>query len=168
MLTVRLTRLSNSRHRMAIIRADGSSETHELETRSTLRHDLVHFAFETEAGLTESFFGLLAKGATLEALAGKGMESFAPGVEIGMTERIVGPLSGVAYGDTEIPAFMDGIRRMFAAQGDAAPAWLTPDLVARVKERYRRLYGQWKATPFGDKMELTFAPEMNREKGDAT
>jgi hypothetical protein len=100
MLTVRLTRLSNSRHRMAIIRADGSSETHELETRSTLRHDLVHFAFETEAGLTESFFGLLAKGATLEALAGKGMESFAPGVEIGMTERIVGPLSGVAYGDT--------------------------------------------------------------------
>jgi hypothetical protein len=63
---------------------------------------------------------------------------------------------------------MDGIRRMFAAQGDAAPAWLTPDLVARVKERYRRLYGQWKATPFSATMELTFAPEMTNEKGNAS
>jgi hypothetical protein len=75
-----------------------------------------------------------------------------------MTERIVGPLSGVAYGELDIPTFFAGLRNSLAAQGERAPDWLTPDLVARVKERYRRLFGQWKATPFGATMELTFAP----------
>jgi hypothetical protein len=168
MLTVRLTRLSPTHHRMSHVRSDGSGETVELETRSTLRHDLLHFALETEAGLEESFFGLLAKGATMAALAGKGMEAFAPGAEIGMTERIVGPMSGVAYGNVEIPAFLDSVRSFLAAQGERPPEWLTPDLVARVKERYRRLFGQWKATAFGDTMELKFAPRPERSRSVET
>ena len=160
MLSIRFTRLSPTQHRFDYARPDGSGESRIFETRSTLRHDLVHFAYETEAGLTDSFYGLLAKGATFDDFAGKGAEAFEPGVEIGLTERIVGPLSGVAYGDTEPQAFLGGFARHLSSQGEAMPAGLTLDLVRRVTERYRGLYGQWKSTPFGETMALDFAPRL--------
>ena len=58
MLTICFTRTSNQRHRLDIVREGGACESRELETRSTLVHDLVHFAVETEARLTRSFYGL--------------------------------------------------------------------------------------------------------------
>ncbi len=63
MLTVRLTRISPTRHTLAYTLADGTGATLPLETKSLLFHDLLHYAVETEAGLTESFYGSLAKGA---------------------------------------------------------------------------------------------------------
>ena len=48
-MLIRLTRLTNDRHRFEILRNDGTHESHELETRSTLLHDLAHYAVETEA-----------------------------------------------------------------------------------------------------------------------
>jgi len=50
-LVVRLTRVSPTHHRFAFGRADGSGESLELETKSCLFHDLLHFAVETEAQL---------------------------------------------------------------------------------------------------------------------
>ena len=67
-MLIRFTRLANDRHRFELVRDDGTSEAHELETRGTLLHDLVHYAVETEAKLTASFFGLLAGGASYESL----------------------------------------------------------------------------------------------------
>ena len=158
LLTIRLTGISPTHHRFVYERPDGTGESNTLETRSTLRHDLLHFAYETEAGLTGSFYGLLAGGATFADLAGKGEEAFAPGSEIGMTERIVGPLSRVAYGEIEPDAFMANAARFLEAQGETPPGFLTLGFVTRVKERYRALYGQWKATPFGETMSLYFEP----------
>jgi len=67
-MLIRLTRLTNERHRLEFVRDDGTSEARELETRSALLHDLVHYAVETEAGLEASFYGQLAGGKTYEAL----------------------------------------------------------------------------------------------------
>jgi hypothetical protein len=39
---------------------------------------------------------------------------------------------------------------------EALPEWFTEDLVVRVKERMRRLEGEWKGTPFGSTMTLAF------------
>ena len=54
-MLIRLTRLTNERHRLEVVRDDGTREARELETRSALPHDLVHYAVETEAGLGASF-----------------------------------------------------------------------------------------------------------------
>ena len=160
MLTIGFTRISPTHHRFDYRRPDGSGESRAFETRSTLRHDLIHFAFETEAGLTDSFYGLIAKGATFDTLAGKGPDAFTPGSEIGLTERIVGPLSGVCYGESDAAPFVAGVGTFLAAQGETAPVWLTSNLVERVRDRYRRLHGQWKSTPFGDTMTLEFIPKQ--------
>jgi hypothetical protein len=154
-LLIRLTRISPTHHRLAIVRADGSAETRDLETRSTLRHDLVHFAVETEAGLSRSFWGLLARGVAYAELTMAGSAAGSKG-EIADTERVVGALQGMLATGREpaafVAAFAEGLRSMDASP----PSWLTAELVVRVRERMRRLEGQWRATPFGQAMELRF------------
>ena len=55
-------------HRLEVFRDDGSCECVELETRSLLLHDLVHYAIEAQAEIRTGFYGLLASGTTLAAL----------------------------------------------------------------------------------------------------
>jgi hypothetical protein len=71
-------------------------------------------------------------------------------------ESVVGPLQGALKGDVDPDAFVAHHRSARASMGSQSPAWLTPDLMARVLERLRQLQGQWRATPFGETMELTF------------
>ena len=143
-MIVRFTRLNPTHHRFEIVRDDGSRESRELETRSLLAHDLVHFALESEGRLSHGFYGALARGAAYETEAA---------MEI---EYVVGPLQGLLKGDFDPPAFVERFRAVRENTEARMPDWLTADLIARVRDRYRRLQGQWRATPFGETMELRF------------
>jgi hypothetical protein len=68
-----------------------------METRGLLRHDLLHYAVESEAGLRGSFFGILEKVGGYEELSIAG--GAALGGEIAITERVVGALTGALGGD---------------------------------------------------------------------
>jgi len=155
-MLIRLTRLTNERYRLEFVRDDGTHETRELETRSTLLHDLVHYAVETEAGLNASFYGRLARGETYEALtAGPPLDA-----EPLQTELVVVRIQGIAKNDTwstvEPESFVESIAAGFRAVGNEPPAWLTGDLIVRVRERLRRVQGQWRATPFHQTLALEF------------
>src|SRR5215471_7120274 len=95
-MLVRLTRLTNERHRLELVRDDGTREARELETRSALLHDLVHYAVETEAGLRGSFYGQLAGGKTYDALT----EQPSNDPEAMQTEAVVGRIQGIAKNDS--------------------------------------------------------------------
>ena len=153
-LTLRLTRLSPTHHELAYAREDGSGEVVTLETKSLLFHDLLHFAVETEAGLRGSFYGKLAAGRSLAELQADAMEMQAG--EAAVTERVVGALTGAIQSGAEAGQVVAAYQRLEAAMGDAAPAWFDASFVERVRERVRRLTGEWKATPFGETMTLTF------------
>jgi hypothetical protein len=155
-MLIRLTRLTNERHRLELVRDDGTLEARELETRSALLHDLVHYAVETEAGLNASFYGLLASGKTYEALTSEPSHD----AEAMQTEIVVVRVQGIAKNDTwsEIDAegFAESITAGFRALGYEPPAWLSADLIVRVRERLRRVQGQWRATPFHQTLTLKF------------
>ena len=152
-LTVRFTRLQDDRHRFEYLRPDGTGGALELETHSMLRHDLLHFALETEAGLRGSFYGLLAKVGGYRELILAGADL---GGEAAMTERVVGPLQSAVTGDLDPEAFVARIVE-FSEDMELPPIrWLTADLVARTAETFRQLEGRWKATSFGETMELSF------------
>jgi hypothetical protein len=144
-LIIRLTRISPTHHRFEAIRPDGTRTTRELETRSFLLHDLVHMAVENEAGLAHSFFGALTRGEDNTASA-----------EAAMTERVVGALQGALKTQINPADFVARFSAYQRAIGDAAPDWLTAELVARVLERLRALQGRWRATPFHEALELRF------------
>ena len=150
-LIVRLVRLSNERHAFEAVCDDGGVERLELETRSLLLHDFVHFSLESEGGLTQGFFGKLARGESYAASA----EDFAG--ETGRIEKVVAMLQGALKGEVDAAQFVARARGAFVSVGETAPDWLNQALIERTLERLRRLRGQWSATPFGEAMELEFA-----------
>jgi len=158
LLTLRFTRISPDRHRFEYRRADGTGEAIEMETRSLLTHDLVHYAVESEAGLKGSFYGILAKIGGYQELSVNG--GAALGGEIAITERIVGALQGaLARDEFDEAAFQSEVADYLSLFDDPPPRWFTPVFVAAVRERMRQLNGRWKATPFGETMELEFRPD---------
>ncbi len=152
-LVVRLTKLSDREHRFDYVAPGGARERLTLNTRSFLVHDLLHFAVEREAGLADSFYGMLSRAGGYAALAEARPEI--PG-EAGLTEMVVGAFTAVAKGDAAPEAAARAAADWMRTLGREPPAWLN-DLFARaVAERFRRLMGEWKAVPFGGTMELRF------------
>lgn len=155
-MLIRFTRLTNDRHRFEIVRDDGTREAHEMETRSTLAHDLAHYAVELEARLVQSFYGRLARGERYADLTAMPPED----PEVVETERVVVMLqeafksAAAAKSDTQ-RAFAKFAAR-FPETGAGRPAWLTAESMARMVERLRRVQGQWRATPFHHTLELKF------------
>lgn len=159
-----LTRVTNTLHRLEIVRADGSRETADLETRSFLMHDFIHFAVEAEAGMTEGFWGLLASGTPLAKLNDRenAMKAFEPGVQLGLAEAVVGPVTKLVQGKLDAAGLLRAFHERFLAGGDRIPPWLNDAFLLRVMDRMRRLLGQWKATPFGGRMELVWPPDSQQ------
>jgi hypothetical protein len=167
-MLIRFTRLSNDRHRVEIIRDDGTRESQELETRSSLLHDLTHYAVEVEAGLEESFYGRLARGLTYNELTTTPPKT----PEAMQTERVVVQVQSPYKRDpalaatpnaeaatkAEAEAEAQKMVASFVATESEPPGWLTGEFISRVRERLRRVQGRWRATPFHQAMELQFPP----------
>lgn len=149
-IVVRLTKLSDDRHRFAVFTPDGGARERELETRSLLLHDLAHYALELEAGLSGGFYGGLASGGDLDT----SMDSLS--AEALVIERVVAPLTA-AFKERRPPEeFATRLLDYFEQVDQEPPPWLDVDLLERALRRLNSLTGRWKATPFGGTMELAF------------
>ena len=131
------TRLTDDRHRLTIVRDDGSTESDELESRSLLLHDLAHYAVEAEAKMDDGVWGTRAKG----PLPKVGTPS------IMRAERLAAPMQSVWNGRLD-------------EQRYAENAGVDLEFVARAKERLRRLVGHWKATPYRADMVIEWPPDQ--------
>lgn len=133
-MRIRLTRLTSDRHRLEVERGDGVWDGVELETRSLLLHDLVHLAIERELGTADGFWGRIAAGAPLVGLREP---------ELLEIERLVGPMQAVWN------------ERLDASEY-ARMMQVTPGFVDGVRSRLRGLTGQWRATGYGETMEVSW------------
>lgn len=156
-LRIRLTRVSNDRHRLELIRDSGDREQVELETRSLLVHDLIHYAVESVAGLSGGVWGILAAGKTLADLndrTGKALAGYGP--ELSIIELVTGALTRVLQGQGEPERALFAITAMLSAQDKPVPAWLSVEFIERAREKLRQLLGCFSATRFGQSMELAW------------
>src|SRR5262245_27343738 len=147
-MRIRLIKKSDDRHVLEATRDDGSVAATEFESRSTLRHDLMHYAVEQRAGLRSSLFGTIAAGAvpSTKMTAATG--------EIMVTEMLVGMLQGAAAKDVDADAFVPKVREWLQLQGQAMPDWFDAAFVRAVLTDYRRLFGQWQSLRRGGVLEL--------------
>jgi hypothetical protein len=152
-MRVRLHKTRRDRHLMEVLRDDGSTLRRELETRSTLRHDLMHWAFERTAGLADSFYGRLARGEDPDQDRGAMLPGAGPN-ELHGTEVLVGMLQGAATDDVDPAAFVAKAGEWLGLLGQRVPAFLTPEFVRSVLARYRQLAGQWEFLRLGGVLEL--------------
>lgn len=139
-----------------MVRDDGTSESAELETKSLLVHDFIHYAIEAEAGLVTSFWGLVNDGHSFLALAGKdAMAGTAvPRDEIGMTEMLVGASTRFMQGTSSSADVIAGLTNAVHAMDITLPPYVNEAMLSRAVERFRRVMGLWRSTPFGETMEL--------------
>ena len=140
---ISFTKLSDERHRVAVTRGDGSTDSVELDTRSFLRHDLSHFAVEVELGLQHGVWGAVASGGSL---SGSGLD----GSDMHLAESLAGPVQTMMRRAADIGEIRVVLERVVPAHLEHA------ELAARLHERLRRLAGHWAATGYGQSMELWF------------
>lgn len=156
-LRISLTHTSPTHHKLQYVRPDGTGETLELETKSFLLHDLLHFAVETEAKLQNSFYGMLARGEIYATLTKENDPMNTPQTgEIGVTERVVGGLTAYLKKGPDDDEFLDMMENLCNATGEHVPEYLTKKFLKNIKERMRKLQGEWSSTKFGETMTLTF------------
>ena len=76
------------------------------------------------------------------------------------TEAVVARIQGLEKGDawvgTDPKELARSIAAGFRSLGHDPPTWLTGDMIRRVRERLRRVQGQWRATTFHQTLELEF------------
>ena len=165
-MLLRFTTLDDRRHVLEVER-DGHVQRAELETHSTLVHDLTHLALESCADVDDGFFVALARGAKLEDLAAAAMApESAARIEV---ERAVVVLQSLAKVDEEPAELHARVLASLAIQRETPPAWFTVELVAAVKARLRELLGRWRATPHGRALEIPWervSGSTRRSHGD--
>jgi hypothetical protein len=157
-MLVRFTKNTPTHHTFSIIRADGSAEQASLETRSYMPHDLIHFAYELQAGCRYSFYGRLASGLKLADFnVIQLMTSPDPAdAELITTERITGPLATYLKGGVTNADFISALENLFVAVSSPLPAHITSQFLDELKIRYNALIGQWNALPHHTPMEISW------------
>lgn len=158
-MTLSLQKISPTHH-LFEYETKGKRVSLELETKTYLFHDLLHFAVESEAGLKNSFYGLLTQGENYNELSMRPrMEGAAPvpQTEAATTEVIVGIMTGAVQDNANPQEALAAAGNLFGAYGLPVPSYLTEAFILRVKERLRELLGHWRGTPFGQAMELEFS-----------
>jgi hypothetical protein len=165
-----ITKQTDARHLFEVVR-DSGRERVELETRSYLLHDFIHYAVEATAQLDQGFYGRLAAGDTLAELNRR--DSAAPDqvaaavIEpasdspLGQIEKVTAALTRFAQGRQSAAEAL----RMFdlgaESSGRARPEWVDEAFLERVKQRLFQLTGHWKALHHGQSMTLPWpAPPL--------
>ena len=154
-MKITFTKISDLNHAVSIIREDGSCDQHELNSRSFLRHDLAHYAVELEVPISSGYWGCVSDGA---ALSGEGVD----GEEIWLAESLAGVVQTLMRTNAGPNDYRQHTDRVL---GDRSSA----DLATRIHERIRQLRGHWKATPYGECMQLAWplSPNARQDAGDS-
>lgn len=159
-LQIQITKRADGVGVLKCIRADGSETWQKQSDRHAAffaLHDLTHFAVESELGIHDAFFGLIAAGWAIEDTTGKGTRGALP-LDAQFVENVVGTLdseraSGARWTAEE---FNENTARHAANGGRPAPRRLSEDDLARIRKRRAELFEQWRTLPEGRTLELTF------------
>lgn len=158
-MKIYLKGLSNTHHQLRIVREDGSEEHAKLETKTFLFHDLLHLAAESVAGIEGGFWGLLASGSSFESLSGEGMKMdqfFVPKTELECMEVLTGGLTGIWKAHEQGGPTDFDLKIFFKNYGVEPPSYLTDTYADETIALLKRLLGQWRSTPFGETLQLTW------------
>lgn len=160
-MIIELNKHSNTRHLLIILRNDGSKDEMLLETKSYLKHDLIHLAIERAAELQSGFWGLLAAGAEIEKLNAdaKSKKGQIPNSDIDIIEVIVGAFTRYLNGDATYTDVFSGVQNMMQAYELPIPEYLSEDMARRSKQLFQQMMGEWNALSYGDKMTLHWTEE---------
>ena len=145
---------------LKLTRRDGTSDWQKQTGPQAMffpLHDLTHYAVETELGITDAFYGLVARGWSIEDTTGKGKRGPLPADAL-FVENVVGTLDTERASGSRWTAdeFNENTARFAAQGGRPAPRPLSDDDLARIRKRRAELFQAWHDLPAGRTLELHF------------
>jgi len=164
-MRILLTKKSDGTTVLKCIRADGSETWQKNDKHAAFfaLHDLTHYAVETELGISQGFFGVVADGWEINETGQRGVAARLPADAL-FVETVVGTLdteraSGARWTAAE---FNDSLALKARTDGRPVPRPLTDEELGRVRKRRAELFEAWHALPAGNTLELPFPPEKRR------
>jgi hypothetical protein len=159
---IEFTKRADGRTVLRCVRADGSvtwQRNDDQHARFFPLHDLTHYAVETELGLPQGFFGLIAEGWDIEETTGKTARGPLPNEALEV-EYIVSAFSAERAGGVDATAVeFNELAATFArAKGMPPPRQLSEADLARVRSRFDKLAAKWRSLPTASTLELSFEP----------
>jgi hypothetical protein len=164
-LTIRLAKHADGGATLTCVRADGSTTWQRQRGAQAAffpRHDLTHYAVETELRHRLGFYGLVASGWDLTDFGAPWPKGRFP-ADMDPSELIVGLFdaeraSRAAGGAPWTAAeFSEQAAAYYEAQSiDATPPSITDAQLAAIRARMAELFARWDAVPTGALLELRF------------
>lgn len=139
-----IEKLSKDNHRVSVCRLDGSEDMISLNSRSFLRHDFAHFAVESEVPIKMGYWGSVAAGAPL---SGEGLNL--EDEDLSLAEKLAGPVQTLIRLEAKPVKYLEVLQQL-------QPQLANMELAERIYECARRLAGHWRATPFGETMQIVW------------
>jgi hypothetical protein len=155
-MQIRLKKGRDGPDSIACVREDGTSTWRRIQPVLAY-HDLAHYAVETETGVEDGFFGLVAGGWSFEQFADAEERSNIPPaalwVELVVNQFLTEAASGELY---DADAFHENVALAGRKLGLEDPRRLEAEEIARVRGKIVALVARWRAVPPGDTLELPF------------
>jgi hypothetical protein len=164
-LRIQITKRTDGGAVLKCVREDGTETWQKQQGPSAAffpLHDLTHYAVESELGIPDAFYGLVASGWTIDETGTRGVAARLPADAI-FVENVVGTLDSERASGSRWTAgeFNENTARFAAQGGRPAPRALSDDELARIRKRRAELFAQWHELPAGNTLELTFDPRKS-------
>jgi hypothetical protein len=144
-------------HTIVCTRADGSMT--KARSNVGVDHDLVHFALESELGWTDAFYGLLARGWSIQSFD---VPAAAAKLELPLeaihAEFVVGLFQIELSNGEPRHDFNAALAAMLREKGVAPMEPIPTERVKCIRRHIADLLARWAATPPGATLELEFRP----------
>ena len=160
-LNIQITKRTDGGAVLKCVRSDGTVTWQKQEGAQGAffpLHDLTHYSVESELGIRNAFYGLVADGWDIEDTTGKGARGPLPPDAV-FVEHVVGTLDSERASGTRWTAeeFNDSLARSASNSGGKfAARRLTDDDLARIRKRRAELFQQWHALRPGQTLSLDF------------
>lgn len=152
-MLVSFIKINPKEYKLHVKRDNGTEDEAVLDYRSFLKHDLVHLVIESEARLSNSFFGQVASGKALASFLPENMkEQSGKYSELGEIEKIVGLIQG-ALKQTNLDT--TELVEYYTSQIEA-PVFFTVEFVDAVLQEVRQYLKRYEALHVGGSLDLEF------------
>lgn len=154
-MLVTFHKINPKEYKLQIKRQDESEDEAILDYREFLKHDLVHFVVEKNAGADYGFYGSLAKGKKLIELSPKYQkeQGITADKDLMLIEMVVGPIQGaLKQGEMNV----DQLLAYLDLQEGDIPNFLTQSFINNTIREVQSLVKWYDGLKVGEKLVLEF------------
>src|SRR5262245_30578485 len=155
-MKIQFSRGKDKKDVLSIVRSDGS-RSWQHQQPGIPAHDLTHYAVESELGLRDAFFGLVAKGWDITRLTDRDVRSMLP-LEGLWAEFVVGLIQTERLASEPLSAdeFNDMLTKELRNRGLVYDRRITEDELFRIRRTFMDIYSSWRLLKPSESITLEF------------